>query len=51
MLPVPLTSPLKNAVAGDGGLQPPRACRITHGQYRLREGDSLEFLRHGLPGR
>ncbi len=31
MLPVPLTSPPKNAVAGSGGLQPPPACRITHG--------------------
>ena len=87
MLPVPLTSPLKNAVAGDGGLQPPRTCRIAHGphdscfpnlvgkrvasvrrslatvfsipaeaqafiggslvggEYRLRAGDSVEFLR------
>ena len=33
MPPVPLTSPLKNAVAGDGGLQPPRDCRITHGPH------------------
>ncbi len=89
MLPVPLTSPLMNSVAGDGGLQSPRACRIVHGpndscfeniagktvasirrslatvfslpddakafiggsvvdgQYRLRAGDSLEFLRTG----
>jgi hypothetical protein len=31
MLPVPLTSPPKNAVASSGGLQPPPACRITHG--------------------
>ncbi len=31
MLPVPLTSPLTNAVAGDGGLQPSRACRVTYG--------------------
>ena len=87
MLPVPLNSPPKNAVAGIGGLQPPPACRITHGpcdscfpnlagksiasirrslatvfsisteaeafiggsvvdgQYRLRAGDSLEFLK------
>ena len=87
MPPVPLTSPHKNAVACDGGLQPSRACRIAHGphdsyfenlagksiasvrrglatvfsissgaeafidglavdgQYRLRAGDSVEFLR------
>jgi hypothetical protein len=33
MLPVPLTSPPKNAVAGDGGFQPAPACRIIHGPH------------------
>lgn len=89
MLPVPLTSPVTSAVAGDGGPERPPACRITHGphdscfpnlagrtvasirrslatvfsipddaeafvggsvvdgQYRLRAGDSVDFLRTG----
>jgi hypothetical protein len=87
MLPMPLTSPVTSAVAGEGGPQRPPACRITHGpwdcyfenivgksvasirrclasvfsipddaeafvggsvvgpEYRLRAGDSLEFLK------
>jgi hypothetical protein len=93
MLPMPLTSPVTSAVAGEGGPQRPPACRITHGpwdcyfekivgkpvasirrclatifnilddaeafvggsvvspEYRLRAGDSLEFLvRRGRKG-
>jgi hypothetical protein len=93
MLPMPLTSPVTSAVAGDGGPERPTACRITHGpwdcyfenivgkpvasvrrclatvfsipddaevfvggsvvgpEYRLRAGDSLEFLvRRGRKG-
>jgi hypothetical protein len=87
MLPMPLTSTVTSAVAGDGGPERPPACRITHGphdsyfenivgstvasirrslasvfsisddaeasvggslvdgQYRLRAGDSLGFLK------
>jgi excisionase family DNA binding protein len=87
MLPMPLTSPVTSAVAGDGGPERPPACRIAHGpcdsyfenivgntvasirrclatvfsipddteafvggsvvgpEYRLRAGDSLEFLK------
>ena len=33
MLPMPLTSPFTGAVAGDGGPQPPRACRLVHGSH------------------
>ena len=33
MPPVPLSSPLNNVVAGEGGPLPPRACRITHGPH------------------
>ena len=52
MPPVPLTSPLKNAVAGDGGLQPPRSCRIVHGPcdsyFENLAGKSVASVRRGL---
>ena len=52
MLPVPLTSPPKNAVASSGGLQPPPACRITHGPcdsyFPNIAGKTVGSVRRGL---
>ena len=51
MLPVPLNSPPKNAVAGIGGLQPPPACRITHGPNESMfsiAGKSIASIRRSL---
>ena len=52
MLPVPLNSPPKNAVAGSGGFPPPPACRITHGAhdsyFENLVGKRVASIRRGL---